>query len=74
MTKVIIVRKVSGSRDGVDWPNVGESLDVPKEEAADLIGLGVARLEKDVEPEKAVAPKAETAVRKGGLTKASTGI
>lgn len=74
MPKVIIVRQPSGSRDGADWPAAGEVLEVPKEEASDLVRLGIARFEKDPEPEKAVARKPETATRKGGLTKESTGL
>lgn len=75
MAKVQIVAKISGSRDGVDWPNPGETIDVPAEEAADLIRLGFAkeitREAKSPVVEKAVAPKGET---RGGLTKASTGL
>jgi hypothetical protein len=65
MAKVIILRVVSGSRDGIDWPTPGEFLDVPKDEAEQLARLGIARIvEVKVKPvERATAPKAET--RKG---------
>lgn len=52
---VTMIRKVSGTRDGVDWPEPGENIDVPDEEAASLIGNGLA---KEAEP-------AEPATRKG---------
>lgn len=59
MAKVEITARISGSRDGADWPAVGESLTVPDEEAADLVRLGFAKiLVKPVE--RAVPPKAET--------------
>ena len=59
MAKIEITARISGSRDGVDWPAVGETISVPDEEAADLVRLGFAKiLTKPVE--RAVAPKAET--------------
>lgn len=65
MSKVVeITARISGSRDGVEWPSVGGTLSVPDEEATDLVRLGFARIveAKAVkEPvERAVAPKAET--------------
>jgi len=68
MAKVIILQSISGSRDGADWPAPGGSLDVPKDEAEQLIRLGFARAVVEVKAapkpvERAVAPKAET--RKG---------
>ena len=52
---VTMIRKVSGTRDGADWPEPGETIDVPDEEAASLISNGLA---KEAEP-------AEPAPRKG---------
>jgi hypothetical protein len=72
MAKVEIIRGISGSRDGEDWPAIGGFLDVPEGEAEDLIRMGLARAV--VKEERAVAPKSETATAKGPLTKASTGI
>jgi len=43
MANVTMIRKVSGTRDGVDWPDPGGSIEVPDEEAASLIGLGLAK-------------------------------
>lgn len=36
---------ITGTRDGVDWPAVGGTLDVPDSEAADLIAAGLAEAE-----------------------------
>ena len=35
-------QKVSGTRDGADWPEVGDRLDVSDAEGAALITAGVA--------------------------------
>lgn len=53
---VTMKRQISGTRDGVDWPAPGESIDVPDEEAASLIVNGLA--------EAAAPPEAEES-RKG---------
>lgn len=59
MAKIEMTARISGTRDGADWPAPGESLTVPDDEAADLVQLGFARIvAKPVE--RAVAPKAET--------------
>lgn len=59
MAKIEITARISGTRNGDDWPSVGESINVPDDEAADLVKLGFAKiLAKPVE--RAVAPKAET--------------
>ena len=67
MAKVQIIVGISGARDGAEWPKVGEFITVPKDEADDLVRLGLARVaEVKASPapvERAVAPKAET--RKG---------
>jgi hypothetical protein len=49
---VTMLRQVSGTRDGVDWPAPGESIDVPDDEAESLIGNGLAKA-ADGEPEPA---------------------
>lgn len=41
--RVRIAAQVSGSRDGVMWPKVGEELEVPDDEAEDLIRIGIAK-------------------------------
>ena len=59
MAKIEMTARISGSRDGVDWPAIGESLTVPDEEAADLVRLGFARIVAKP-AERATAPKAES--------------
>jgi hypothetical protein len=59
VAKVQITTRISGTRDGVEWPAPGGELTVPDGEAADLVRLGFAKiLAKPVE--RAVPPKAET--------------
>jgi hypothetical protein len=75
MPKVEMLVLISGTRNGVDWPGIGGSIDVPAAEAAELIANGFARAPEGksvkVEPEKATARrKPET---RGGLTKDSLG-
>lgn len=64
--RVKLTAQLTGTRDGVDWPAKGEELDVPDDEAADLIHAGIAEPVVEDKTEKATAPKAEQ--RKGGLT------
>lgn len=67
MANVTMIRKVSGTRDGVDWPDPGESIDVPDEEAASLIMLGLAK-----EPDEAPAdPPAEPEPSRKGSRQAT---
>jgi hypothetical protein len=61
--KVQIRARITGTRDGVEWPKPGELLDVPDEEGAQLCAQGlatpvVATAERAtaVEPETAAAP------------------
>lgn len=44
--------QISGTRDGADWPAPGGTIDLPDDEATQLIGLGLA--------EAAPAPEADT--------------
>lgn len=39
---VTMKRQISGTRDGVDWPEPGGTIDVPDDEAATLIEIGAA--------------------------------
>ncbi len=60
--EIVMRGRISGARDGVDWPDVGGSIDVPAAEAHDLVAMGLAAYADDDAPlEAAVAPKAETA-------------
>lgn len=68
---------ISGSRNGEDWPPAGGTLDLSDEEAAQLIGQGLAvdgSEDAEVgEPENAAAPdtaeKRPARSRKGVITK-----
>jgi hypothetical protein len=57
MTTVTMLTHVSGTRDGEDWPAKGETLRVSAEEAAALIGAGIATAKAAPEVEVAVAPE-----------------
>ena len=61
--KVTMIVKLTGSHDGIDWPDVGEEVDLPEAEAVGLLGSGLARAVKSA-PEKATAnPVVETAAK-----------
>ena len=73
MAHIQIAARISGTRDGEDWPAPGELLTVSDIEADDLIRLGLAKAVERASkptPEKAVAPTPE----KRTLTKESTGL
>jgi hypothetical protein len=55
MTKVKMIIKLSGTRNGEDWAAPGEIMDVSKQEADNLIANGFA--EKVATPKKAPAKK-----------------
>lgn len=40
--KVTMRHKISGQRDGADWPDPGETIDVPDDEAVMLLAQGMA--------------------------------
>jgi len=61
---VRMLTRLSGSRDGVEWPPIGGTLSVPDAEADDLERLGVAErvnTKSTIAPESAAAPEPETA-------------
>lgn len=71
MAAVRMLVKVSGSRDGIDWPLPGELLVCPDAEAQSLVGAGLAVIaarEAVAEPETASfdAQAAESAAFKRG--------
>lgn len=47
--RVRMIDKIGGTRNGEPWPEVGESIDVPDGEAADLIAVGYAEEATDEE-------------------------
>jgi hypothetical protein len=51
---VTMRRQISGTRDGVDWPAPGETIEVPDEEAASLIQLGHAEADGVETPADAI--------------------
>lgn len=42
MTKITMRTRISGTRNGEDWPAPGGTVDVPADEAAALIAAGLA--------------------------------
>lgn len=62
--KVKMLFQISGTRNGVDWPAPGETVDLPDDEAAELVAQGQAAV-TDTGDDAAVPQKAapaETAV------------
>jgi hypothetical protein len=51
---VTMRRQISGTRDGVDWPAPGGTIDVPDDEAATLIQLGHAEADGVETPASAI--------------------
>ena len=43
ITRVTMLARISGTRNGAEWPLVGEDIDVPAGEAADLIRSHLAK-------------------------------
>ncbi len=68
MAAVRMLVKLSGTRDGADWPNPGEVLVCPEEEASSLIATCLAvAVAVEAKVERAVvAPEPEAAVIKRG--------
>lgn len=51
--RVSMRAKITGTRDGADWPSIGGEVDLPESEAADLITTGLAvEVATAAEPEK----------------------
>lgn len=40
--QVTMIGEISGSRDGVPWPRIGETINLPDDEAIQLIGNRMA--------------------------------
>lgn len=47
--KVVMKVRISGTRNGEDWPNAGGVVDLPKAEAEELIANNLAVLPKDAD-------------------------
>lgn len=67
---------LSGTRNGVDWPQRGEVIDLPNEEAVKAINSGLAEAVSDEPKVEAAVVESKPAPRKrtSGLTKANTGL
>jgi hypothetical protein len=55
--------RISGTRDGHKWPDQGETIDLPDEEAVTLVDLGLAIVAPAAKPAEVAAatPEGETA-------------
>lgn len=63
--RVKMRHQMSGTRHGVAWPEPGEHIELPDDEAVTLLGQGMAEAVEDKgEAEKATAPKASTRAKK----------
>ena len=61
---------ITGTRNGADWPGVGEQIDLPDAEARDMIAAGLAAEVADApKPQKAAAAKPRTAKAKDAETR-----
>lgn len=40
--RIVLLTKISGTRDGEEWPEVGSRLSLPDDEARSLIANGLA--------------------------------
>lgn len=54
---ITMLRQLSGTRDGVDWPAPGESMEVPDDEGASLIGLQLAKAADEAPADEAPAAR-----------------
>lgn len=50
--KVTMQHKISGTRDGQEWPDRGEEIDLPSDEAEALISQGSAVASKDAKKDE----------------------
>lgn len=55
--KVIMKAGISGTRDGVEWPRPGGSIDLPDAEAVGMLNAGLVIPAGEPEPERAVKPR-----------------
>lgn len=55
--KVIMKATITGTRDGVDWPAVGEPVHLPDSEATAMLRAGLVGPAEPDKPETATDPK-----------------
>ena len=66
MATIKMLANVSGTRDGVEWPELGGTIDLRAAEAEALAAAGLARIIDEPKVERATSRrKTETATRKG---------
>lgn len=67
MATIKMLANISGTRDGVEWPELGGTIDLPEDEAEALAAAGLARIIDEPKVERATLSrrKTETATRKG---------
>lgn len=61
--KITMTARISGTRNGVRWPEPGETIDLPEDEAITLLNLGHAEPAGSGKEAASAAP-AETAAEK----------
>jgi len=63
--KVRMTANITGCRNGVNWPEAGETIDLPDNEAAEMCSAGFAEpVAEAPKAEKRPAPKKSTETRK----------
>ena len=64
--QVKMLANISGTSDGVEWPELGGTIDLPADEAEALVAAGLGRVIDEPKVERATSRrKTETATRKG---------
>lgn len=71
--RVRVRATVSGSRNGEDWPEIGEVIDLPSDEAATYLAAGIVESVKTGEVETA-DEDTKPRRRSSGLTKGNSGL
>ena len=62
--RVVMRARISGTRNGNEWPAIGTEVDLPDAEAVDLLNAGLASAAESAPVETATARPAETATRR----------
>lgn len=57
--RVTLKSTITGSRDGVRWPAIGEVVDLPDDEARQLVDFGMAETVAEPTPAPVVAEVAD---------------
>jgi len=62
--RVVMRARISGTRNGDEWPAIGAEVDLPDTEAVDLLNAGLAAAVESAQVETATTKPAETATRR----------